>query len=77
MTRRPDISYQPRLLPAPEAAAYLGVSQSTLRSLAIPRRVIGARRLFDRLDLDAYASELPYDGAADEEASAWDRRIGG
>jgi hypothetical protein len=41
MTRRVDIL--PRLMPAPVAAAYLGVSESTLRTLPIPRRVLGAK----------------------------------
>jgi hypothetical protein len=50
------------LLPAPEAAHYLGVSQSTLRTLGIPRRQLGAKRLYDRLDLDEYASSLPTEG---------------
>lgn len=57
-----DISFAPRLLPAPEAAHYLGVSTSTLRTLNIPRRQLGAKRLYDRLDLDAFASGLPTEG---------------
>lgn len=56
---RAALSYPPRLLPAPEAAAYLGISASTLRSLPIPRRVLGGRKLYDRIDLEAYASGLP------------------
>lgn len=59
---RAQLSYQPRLLPMPDAAAYLGISASTLRTLPIPRRVLGGRKLYDRIDLDAYASELPTDG---------------
>lgn len=62
MTARAQISYQPRLLAAPEAAAYLGISASTLRTLPIQRRILGSRKLYDRIDLDAYASELPIDG---------------
>lgn len=69
MTDRAALTYQPRLLPVAEAAAYLGISASTLRSLPIPRRVLGGRRVYDRLDLDAYASGLPYDGQVDEEAT--------
>jgi hypothetical protein len=64
MTRRVDIL--PRLMPAPVAAAYLGVSESTLRTLSIPRRVLGAKRLFDRADLDHYADSLAYEGDAQE-----------
>lgn len=60
--RTRDIQFAPRLLPAPEAAHYLGVSTSTLRSLNIPRRQLGAKRLYDRLDLDAFASGLPTEG---------------
>jgi hypothetical protein len=59
---RAALTYAPRLLPAPEAAAYLGISASTLRTLSIPRRTLGARRLYDRLDLDAFASSLPVEG---------------
>lgn len=73
MTARAAITFAPRLLPAAEAAAYLGVSPSTLRGLAIPRRVLGGKRVFDRLDLDLYASGLPYEGeldkAGDDEAA--------
>lgn len=54
--------FVPRLLPAPEAALYLGVSQTTLRGLDIPRRILGAKRLYDRYDLDAFASGLPIEG---------------
>lgn len=61
---KPDIQFVPRLLPAPEAAHYLGVSTSTLRTLNIPRRQLGAKRLYDRLDLDAFASGLPTEGEA-------------
>ena len=67
MTARAQITFAPRLLPAPEAAAYLGVSASTLRTLPIPRRALGAKRLYDRLDLDAYASSLPIHGEEDDE----------
>jgi len=55
------LDFPPRLMPAPQAAHYLGVSASTLRQLAIPRRRIGAKVLYDRRDLDAYADILPTD----------------
>lgn len=61
MGKQAAISYQPRLLGAHEAATYLGVSETTLRGLDIPRRVMGGRKLFDRIDLDRYASDLPYE----------------
>jgi hypothetical protein len=59
MNARAALSYPPRLLPAAEAAAYLGISASTLRALPIPRRILGGRKLYDRIDLEAYASSLP------------------
>jgi hypothetical protein len=64
MTRHTSISlaFPPRLMAAPEAAQYIGVSTSTLRTLGLPRRILGAKRLFDRLDLDAFASALPVEG---------------
>lgn len=64
---RVDISFAPRLLPAPQAAAYLGVSESKLRLLAIPRRILDGKRLYDRLALDEYASGLPIEGEEPEE----------
>ena len=69
------LDFPPRLLPAPQAAHYLGISESNLLKLAIPRRELGAKRLFDRRDLDAYADNLPYeageDGRCDDADSAW------
>ena len=52
----------PRLMPAPQAAAYIGVSESTLRKLEIPRKLLGSKRLYDRKELDAYADSLPIEG---------------
>lgn len=63
---RADLTYQPRLLPVAQAAAYLGVSETTLRGLPIPRKLLGGRKLYDRLALDEYASSLPSEGDADE-----------
>ena len=57
----------PRLLGARDAAFYLGVSESMLRSMSkdgaapVPKR-IGRRLVWDREDLDAFAEELPYEG---------------
>jgi len=67
MTARVAISFAPRLLPAPDAAAYLGISETTLRGLELPRRMLGGKRLYDRYDLDAYASSLPIEGQAVED----------
>ena len=58
----PRLDFVPRLLPAPVAARYIGVSETTLRGLPIPRRVLGAKRLYDRYDLDAYADGLASEG---------------
>ena len=71
-----DLSFPPRLMGASEAAAYIGTSPTTLRTLPIPRKVQGSRRLYDRLDLDAYAASLAYEGEEDGVA-AWDKRISG
>lgn len=71
---------QPRLLGEAEAARYLGVSQTTLRGLGLPRRALGARRLYDILDLDAWASALPYehqDGPAGQDQARCDAAFGG
>ncbi|OAO02679.1 helix-turn-helix domain-containing protein [Roseovarius indicus] len=57
--------FTPRLMPAPQAAHYLGVSPSTLRELGLPRKRLGAKRVYDKADLDAYADSLPYDGPAE------------
>lgn len=64
MTRH-DPAFAPRLMPAAEAAHYLGVSESMLRGLGIPRRMLGAKRLYDRIDLDAFASGLPTEGESE------------
>lgn len=63
---RPSIAFPPRLLPAPQAAAYIGVSESKLRTLKIPRRVLDGKRLYDRLALDAFADDLAIEGQADD-----------
>lgn len=74
MSQRLALEFVPRLLAAPEAARYIGVSESTLRALGIPRRALGAKRLYDRIDLDAYASALPREGEA--EANTCDGKFG-
>ncbi|MGP3699170.1 helix-turn-helix domain-containing protein [Rhodobacter sp. NSM] len=77
MTARPSIAFAPRLLGAAEAAAYLGISATTLRGLDLPRRILGGRRLYDRLDLDAFASALPVEGEQREsEVDLCDRHFG-
>lgn len=68
----------PRLLRAPSAAAYLGVSESTLRDLGIPRRRIEGKQVFayDRHDLDRYADSLPYEGEAAKAENTCDSLFG-
>lgn len=50
--------FAPRLMPVTQAAHYLGVSETTLRGLPISRRELGGKRLYDSLDLDAFADSL-------------------
>jgi cephalosporin hydroxylase len=45
-----------------EAGAYIGVSDSKLRDLPIPRKRQGRIVVYDRRDLEAYAETLPYEG---------------
>lgn len=61
--------FPPRLMPAPQAAHYLGISVGRLRSLQLPRKILGSKRLYDRYDLDRFASELPAEG--DEGGVSW------
>lgn len=65
--------FAPRLMPAPQAAHYLGVSASKLRGLPIPRRMLDGKRLYDRIDLDAYADSLP---SEEGEANTCDAAFG-
>lgn len=60
------LDFAPRLMPAPQAAHYLGVSPTKLRGLPITRRILDGKRVYDRFDLDAYASGLPVEGEMTE-----------
>ncbi|WP_041527275.1 hypothetical protein [Paracoccus aminophilus] len=74
---RAEIAFAPRLLAEPEAARYLGMSATMLRSLGLPRKEARSKRLYDRFDLDDYASALPYEGQNDaEEAKRADEAFG-
>ncbi|SFD69860.1 hypothetical protein SAMN04488523_102113 [Sulfitobacter brevis] len=53
--------FAPRLMPAVQAAHYIGVSESMLRGLTIPRKELGGKRVYDKADLDAFADALPYE----------------
>ena len=55
------IQFPPRLLSSPKAAQYLSISETTLRGLGFRRRILGGKKLHDRLDLDAYADSLRYE----------------
>lgn len=65
--------FPPRLMPAPAAAHYLGVSESLLRTLPIPRRELNSKRVYDRADLDRYADSLPYEAQEDSGCEAADQ----
>ncbi|TCP20693.1 helix-turn-helix transcriptional regulator [Rhodovulum adriaticum] len=65
-----SFAFAPRLLKAPAAAHYLGISESKLLTTGIPRRVSEGNKLFDIRDLDAWADELPYEGAANCRANS-------
>lgn len=77
---RCDLTFAPRLLSSARAAAYLGISETTLRTLGLPRRILGTRRLYDRHELDAFADGLEVeDSAADqlrEDQAECDRLFG-
>lgn len=59
----------PRLMTAPIAARYLGISETKLRDLELPRKVLGGKRVFDRLELDAFINGLETEG--ESRVSGW------
>ena len=69
----------PRLLSSPLAAAYLSISETTLRDHGPEPKRHGRRILFDRQDLDRWADRLdgqPLDEAAErDEAAEVERRF--
>lgn len=62
-------------MPAPQAAWYLGVSETNLRGLGLPRRALGVKRLYDKADLDAYADALPYEVKESKPCEEWDKAV--
>ena len=62
--------YVPILLSAPAAAHFLSVSVSMLYTLAIPRKVLRGKRLYDQRDLIAYADGLEYEGEGTRDTCA-------
>jgi len=63
------LEFVPRLLPADQAAHYLGVSKSKLLMLSLPRKELGSKRLYDRQDLDDFAASLPYADTQEDKKS--------
>ena len=61
MTRH-TITFTPRLMQAPAASQYLGMSATKLAGLNLPAKEDGGNVLYDVRDLDAYADGLPYKG---------------
>lgn len=64
-----ELSFIPRLMPAPQAAHYMGISTSKLRQLDIPRKRLDGKRLYDRIDLEAYADALTEETSTTRENS--------
>ncbi|MEM1346610.1 MAG: helix-turn-helix domain-containing protein [Pseudomonadota bacterium] len=75
MVERPT-STPARLMGEADAAAYLGISPTTLRRQGFNRRKLGALRLYERADLDQFADSLefesPKEGGAREESETCD-----
>lgn len=63
-------SFVPRLLSSPNAAYYLGISETNLRGLDIPRKMRGGKRLYDKADLDNFADQLPYEAGKENTCDA-------
>ena len=56
-----DLSYPQALFGAKDAARYLGISETKLRSLGLPRKVLDGRKLYHKPVLDEYIDRLPDD----------------
>ena len=65
--------YQPALLGEKDAAFFLGIGETKLRTLGISRRKLGGRRLYDRRDLEAYIDSLAYEGEDNGRANTCDK----
>ncbi len=55
----------PRLLAEPDAAEYLSIGATTLRTLGIKARRVGSRVLYDIRDLDRWADRMEDQPVAD------------
>lgn len=67
MTARARLTFTPRLMRAPDAAKYLGMSETRFRDHVnegrIPQpKVDGKARTWDIADLDSFADSLPRKG---------------
>lgn len=61
------------LLSEPDAARYLAIGKTNLRNLGLPRKVLGARRLYHVHDLDEFVNALPYESEDAEDAeTGWE-----
>jgi hypothetical protein len=58
MADRSALPNWPRLMCVELAAAYLGLSATTLRGNGPAPKAYGKRRLYDRIDLDRWADRL-------------------
>lgn len=63
--------FPPRLMKAPAAAHYLGVSPTKLRALNLPCKREGGNVLYDIRDLDAFADRLPYEESESSDNGGW------
>lgn len=79
MGARADLPDWPRLMGEPLAASYLSIGVTKLREEGPAPKRFGARRLYDRRDLDRWADRLadqPLDEAEEqEEAREIERRF--
>jgi predicted DNA-binding transcriptional regulator AlpA len=71
-------SLPPRGLSREEAAGYIGVSPTLFDQMVADRRMpkpkrINARRVWDRIQVDAAFSALPNDGEEDRADDVWAR----
>lgn len=58
MASRPSLPDWPRLMREDQAAAYLSIGTTTLRTRGPRAKELGRRRLYDRRDLDRWADRL-------------------
>ena len=66
----------PRLMGETDAAWYLGISASMLRTYKLPRRMVKSRRLYERSDLDAFADSLEFENEEDRACAEADAVFG-